>query len=259
MNRYATLLAVASAAALLTTLHAADAQPRLTIDQAAVMAGNVTPGDAPGFPLTLSRPGHYRLTSDLAVPADTAGIVISGPGVTLDLGGHRVGGTVRCGIPAGSATLRCDEPSQFSAKVGISTVAATGAVIRNGSVAGFPGLGIHYGEATVLSNLRVVSNSGVGIGGGWYAAGGRLSNVRVERNGGPGIVCEAMTIEHSMFVGNAGDGIDCLRSRFSDSIAEGNGGYGVAQGPVAGVRSIDNAQGEPASMASAGVRHNTLD
>jgi hypothetical protein len=60
------------------------------IDQARALAGNVTPGDAPGFPVTLSLPGSYRLSGNLTVPVQVNGIVIQNNEITLDLNGFRI-------------------------------------------------------------------------------------------------------------------------------------------------------------------------
>ena len=50
------------------------------------MAGNVTPGDTPGFPVTISKAGSYRLSGNLTVPnKDTTAILIVADDVTLDL------------------------------------------------------------------------------------------------------------------------------------------------------------------------------
>src|SRR5437868_1328427 len=57
------------------------------IDMAAAAAGGVTPGDEPGFPVTISRRGSYRLASDLNVPPNTTAIEITIADVTLDLNG----------------------------------------------------------------------------------------------------------------------------------------------------------------------------
>jgi len=38
------------------------------INQSVALSGNVTPGDTPGFPVTISAPGSYRLSSNLIVP-----------------------------------------------------------------------------------------------------------------------------------------------------------------------------------------------
>src|SRR5690348_7192989 len=71
----------------------------ILIDQAAALAGSVTPGDAPGFPVTLSQPGSYRLSGNLTVPdADTTAIQITADSVTLDLNGFTIAGPGGCTI-----------------------------------------------------------------------------------------------------------------------------------------------------------------
>jgi hypothetical protein len=62
------------------------------IDQTRALAGNVTPGDAPGFLVTLSLPGSYRLSGNLTAPAGTDGILIQNSDITLDLNGFRITG-----------------------------------------------------------------------------------------------------------------------------------------------------------------------
>ena len=48
-------------ATLSSSLYAVDGV--VLIDQNHALAGNITPGDGPGFPVTLSQPGSYRLTA----------------------------------------------------------------------------------------------------------------------------------------------------------------------------------------------------
>ena len=78
------------AALALTAL--ALARPALGVDgvievnQARAIAGGVTAGDTPGFPVTLSREGSYRLTGNLGVGnADTTAILVTSGDVTIDL------------------------------------------------------------------------------------------------------------------------------------------------------------------------------
>src|SRR3984893_6308015 len=69
----------------------------ILIDQNKALAGNVTPGDAPGFPVTISLSGSYRLASDLTVPdANTNAIVIAASHVTIDLNGFAILGPTDC-------------------------------------------------------------------------------------------------------------------------------------------------------------------
>ncbi|MFT7773668.1 hypothetical protein [Roseateles sp.] len=121
-------------AIILAALFAASsAFAQSTIDQTKALAGNVTPGDTPGFPVTISQPGSYKLTSNLTVPAGQSGIVIASSDVTLDLNGFSITGTGTCTV-AGIGNIACNG-------VG-SGVTVTGAdlnrvAVRNGSVGGF--------------------------------------------------------------------------------------------------------------------------
>jgi hypothetical protein len=71
------------------------------ISQNNALAGNVTPGDAPGFPVTISVRGSYVLSSNLTVPdANTTAIEITVEDVTLDLNGFTIQGPTVCeGFP----------------------------------------------------------------------------------------------------------------------------------------------------------------
>src|SRR5262245_12578733 len=65
------------------------------IDQAQAQAGGVTPDDDPGFPVTISRRGKYKLTGNLNVPAGQNGIDVTAGNVTLDLNNFRIFGNSR--------------------------------------------------------------------------------------------------------------------------------------------------------------------
>jgi hypothetical protein len=127
---------------------AAGAQAQvITIDQAKALAGNVTPGDGPGFPVTLSQPGSYRLTSNLVV-ADMAasGIVISSPGVTLDLGGFELRGPNVCSGQAWVTACTAD-PLAATARgsgvlVDLPAGSPTSVAIGNGTLRGFASYGV---------------------------------------------------------------------------------------------------------------------
>ena len=53
----------------------------IEINTAKALAGGVTTGDTPGFPVTISESGSYRLTGNLTVsggdPSTTSGIVVT--------------------------------------------------------------------------------------------------------------------------------------------------------------------------------------
>ena len=240
---------VALAAAALSLAAGLVSDP-VSIAPAQALRGGVTPGDAPGYPITISQPGRYRLAGDLEVPAHTDGIVVTAAHVTLDLNGHSVRGPVRCTHSTASRSVQCNWLVEPSARAGINTVAAPHSTVRNGSVLGFAGIGIHHGEAALLENLEVSANAGAGIVGAGHADGGVARQVLVQHNGGIGIVCHHLTVERSSFVDNGGTGVDCRSGTFSDSVSRGNGGFGVADGFKPGLRTINNRQGAVAGIAA---------
>jgi hypothetical protein len=151
------LFALATLATLATLALAATAQAQvITIDQAKAMAGNVTPGDTPGFPVTLSQPGSYRLAGNLRVPEGVHGVVIGARNVTLDLNGFTLSGP-RCG-PA-----RCNiGPGTGSNGTGVY-VEQPLARLLNGSIDAFNGSGVRA-EASAQSlaiDQMTLSRNGV--------------------------------------------------------------------------------------------------
>ena len=70
----------------------AEARTVVVITQAKALAGDVTPGDAPGFPVSITRPGSYRLTTNLRTPTGPA-IEIVADNVTLNLNGFSIIGS----------------------------------------------------------------------------------------------------------------------------------------------------------------------
>jgi hypothetical protein len=59
-------------AATLVPLPGAAVDGVIEINQSRALAGGVTPGDAPGFPVTISARGSYRLTGNLDLTAPGA-------------------------------------------------------------------------------------------------------------------------------------------------------------------------------------------
>ncbi len=183
------------AAAIALAAGAGTAQSQTIIDQAKAMAGNVTPGDAPGFPVTLSVPGHYVLTSNLVVPDYTSGIYITAKNVTLNLNGFTVRGHVVCN--AGPAGPTCLGPTNGNG-TGILVV-EEGVVIRNGHVWGFPSEGVEM-RGGIIEDVQVSSNDGIGISSTAIPGNppARLSGVRVTLNRGSGIFTRNALIERAV-------------------------------------------------------------
>jgi hypothetical protein len=116
----------------------------VVVTQERALAGNIAPGDAPGFPVTLTKAGSYRLGSNLRVPAGETGIKIDARRVSIDLNGFQIRGVsgARFGIFGSSDS----------------------ATIRNGTIAGFARGGIAgTGKFWMIKQMRVVDNGRTGI------------------------------------------------------------------------------------------------
>jgi hypothetical protein len=120
---------------------AAGAGP-VSITQDKALAGGVSSGDGPAYPILITDPGSYRLDGDLYPSNAPYGISISSPNVTLDLNGFRIFGV-------GSVTD------------GIA-VNAIGVTIKNGTITNFR----RHGIVGVLANQMTIDRMKItGIGG----------------------------------------------------------------------------------------------
>jgi hypothetical protein len=118
------ILALGASLAILSAVPATAANGQIVITQAKANAGNVTPGDAPGFPVTLTQPGSYILAGNLQPPAGKIGILVASNDVTIDMNGFRLRGV------GGPGT-------------GIYAADFNNVTVRNGTVTGFAADGIH--------------------------------------------------------------------------------------------------------------------
>ncbi|MDJ0788497.1 MAG: hypothetical protein QNK05_16950 [Myxococcota bacterium] len=160
----------------------------IEINQVRALSGGVTPGDSPGFPVTLSQSGSYVLTGTLSVPnADTTGIVVEAPRVTIELNGFGIEGPVRCSGSTGDVTC-----SESGSGIGIHAprlfppASTTGTTVRNGFVTGMGSDGISLqpfshvqgvlaqhnadeglvlGDDSLVTDSRIVLNRGDGLQG----------------------------------------------------------------------------------------------
>lgn len=112
----------------------------ILITQARALAGGITPGDAPGFPVTLSQPGSYRLAGNLTVAtANVNAIFVEADNVSIDLNGFTVFGPGKAnGTAAGIASDQTDAPGG-----GAMT-------IMNGVVRDMGGAGIAIDSAAIV-------------------------------------------------------------------------------------------------------------
>jgi len=202
----------------------------IEINQARALAGGVggdLVSDPPGFPVRISRPGSYRLTSDLSVPLAPGGIVIA-PGVddvTIDLGGFTLRGVSdvivappswSCGTAFGGIGIR--------ALPSVAPPSARNVVLRNGRVIGFGNAGIDLsGENASVEGVHARQNCGTGISVGDHA---RIEASHASRNQVLGIACGvACRITNSGADTNGAGGIRPLsESIVAACVANENGG-----------------------------------
>jgi len=164
----------------------------IEINQAKAVAGSVTPGDAPGFPVSLSTSGSYRLTSNLDLAAATTPVGVNGielgtADISIDLNGFSVKGT-----PPGSG-------------IGIySGMTGTRARVENGFSRNFGGHGVFLLDGTV--DGVVVNNTGNGTSSAIYVASGVVSRCIAITNNGNGIRVDKGVIESSYAAANSAAG-----------------------------------------------------
>ena len=195
----------------------------ILIDQNRAVAGNVTPGDTAGFPVTISQSGSYRLTGNLTVPdLDTAAIQITADFVTLDLNGFSISGP---GICSTGTTTTC--PAQGK---GVGVLAANdprsprGTRVLNGSVRGMGLFGIRLaGGGSFVEKVTADSNAGGGM-----MVNGAVTQSAATQNGSFGIIADI--IKDSSSLQNAGDGIilGVNGGVASGNVSSLNGGFGIA-------------------------------
>ena len=87
----------------------------LEINQTCAISTGCFPGDSPGFPVSVTQPGSYRLTGNLDLSAEgvnVSGIAVSVSSATIDLGGFYIAGPTSC---SGSGTsINCSPSTTFS-------------------------------------------------------------------------------------------------------------------------------------------------
>ncbi|RLA18672.1 MAG: hypothetical protein DRQ56_07030 [Gammaproteobacteria bacterium] len=170
---------------------------RIEISSVAATVGGITSGDAPGYPVQLTAAGSYVLTSNLLVPADTTGILITADDVSLDLNGFGIIGPVICTgvLPA----ITCPA----GAGQGISS-GNTGVVVSAGIVSGFADGGIVLGDSASVHDILTRRNSRVGI---QVSERGHVQRVRAIENDGDGIVAgHDSVVTANNITGNSGVG-----------------------------------------------------
>lgn len=213
---------VGPAALMAFALHAHAVDGVLLIDQNRVLAGNVTPGDAPGFPVTITLPGSYRLSGNLTVPdANTSAIVVAASvtGVTIDLNGFTIAGPTVCG----SFPIVC---SPVGSGIGVSAPRNARAItVRNGTIVGMGTSAVQLLSSwNTVDNVSALSNGSIGI----FSESSTVTNNRAIKNGFNGILAGNSMVMHNLSVGNGGAGIGGTGMQVVNNFLSGNTLVGVA-------------------------------
>jgi hypothetical protein len=230
----------------------------IEINQASAQAGNVTAGDTPGFPITLSATGSYLLTSNLTLPDTTTdGIQIEASHVSLDLNGFSIIGPVSCDFMVD--TVICSHPRSF-AQAGVR-VGGNDVTISNGAITGSTENAVVNAadlSGLRIEHIRISSNSGNGLG--ISGTGIVVENCYLELNGANGARLDLVTgscelsgntlihnnsagafyrgdnnaeaicsFRNNLATDNVGDGLrqEGGTASFIGNQSIGNGGYGI--------------------------------
>lgn len=167
----------------------------VTIDQSKAAAGGITSGDTAGFPITISAPGSYRLTSNLVVPAGVDAIQVSVDNVTIDLNGFSIKGPGTCGGQTGSMT--CTALVTHGVAPAVSNIQRT--TVQNGTVGGF-GYCIDTRAHTRLTDLSLHDCHSALTA----LEGSILSRVAIYRSVGGGLIRASSAEQIQVYWANTG-------------------------------------------------------
>jgi hypothetical protein len=197
----------------------------IEINQARALAGGITAGDAPGFPITLSQSGSYRLSGNLQVASPSIdAIQVTANDVTIDLGGFSIIGPATCsGV---GSTLLCG-PTGAGEGIDVSG-AADGTTVRNGTIRGMGGAAMVLGLDGRAENVRATRNASGGID----VFEGSVVACTVSRNAGPAGIMSGGLIRDNVVSQNLGDGIQS-NGAVVGNVVRGNGGVGASLAPIA--------------------------
>jgi hypothetical protein len=187
------------------------------IDQSHALAGNITPGDAPGFPVTITQSGSYRLSGNLIVPGvNTTAIQITADFVTLDLNGFSIIGPTVCtrNNPTTCSTL--------GSGIGVQ------AGVENGP-AGPRGVRVFNGT------VRGMGDHGIEL----LGDGSAVEKITADGNAGAGIVLNGSVIDSTATL-NGQSGISAIIVRGCTATANGRTGIGISSGVATGNSSTFN-------------------
>ena len=209
----ASAAALSTCALLFWAAPAVAADGEILINQGRVNSGAITPGDGPGFPALLSRPGRYKLNGNLRVPADQNGIEVTASDVTIDLNGF---------------AIISDPPRAASGGVFIRD----GDRVRviNGTLSDFKDFGIYLagGVVPAVENMRIIACGGIFYGALYSGRQARIRNNTIVNSTTTAIVdCIDCLIEQNLITGGVRDGISQRGGAAIGNVIVGNDRFGI--------------------------------
>jgi hypothetical protein len=229
-----------------TSSRAAD--EAIEINQASALAGGVTPGDAPGFPVSLTKPGTYVVTSELNVLDPNADAIVAHRGASIDLNGFGISRASEVGGNfAGRGIVGADVVengrvhgfregvvrAQTVRRVTVSASYLRGIdareVVESGADGGIYGIWAHTVRHSIASRCL---STGIRVG-------HRGSVVEsVSAGNGTGVVSGVeSTVDGNVVTASRGLGIVAgVRSTVSSNSVTDSGGDGIRAGNFASVR-----------------------
>lgn len=210
----------------------------LEINQARALAGDGG-SDAPGFPVTLSAPGSYRLTSNLEVETlNTTAIDVDADDVSIDLNGFVIQNRTPCRPDCGAP----------GSGIGVDASGQENTAVSNGTIIGMGSSAISAGDDSHVWQLRAIGNGGTAL---VVGDRGTVRDSMVDGAGGRGIETGAnggvfdssvsgttddgirmgggSTVSGSRIQNAGDDGIEITGKRASvvDSLVLQSGGIGI--------------------------------
>lgn len=212
-------------------LAAAPASAQVIITQDSALAGGVTPGDSPGFPVSLSLTGSYKLGSNLSVdrgsnPIDSiTAVEVDAANITLDLNGFSIIG----GSP----------PQHPNGTVGVDLRSGVdGVTVKDGTITGFAEVGIVVrGKKELIVDNMIIVYSGTAV----YGSDATVINIHnsiLSNNFGNGIVCGICLVEGSNISNNRSSGIRAAAGTILGNTIVGNYNEGVISTPNSDPKNI---------------------
>jgi hypothetical protein len=137
------------------------------INEARALAGSVTAGDTPGYPVTINEPDSYALTGNLSAGASTQALAIEASNVRLNLRGFRIQGSIEADsmaqrthvlngiVDTGVVSLRGESRVESLTMLDVQVTVLSDSLVRNNSLSNVNGKAIWAGKGSVVQNNRI--------------------------------------------------------------------------------------------------------